>query len=141
MEDSGLDPFLLRCLALDLEVGKESGAIRAIGAVRTDTGRSLPPSSVRDLDGALAKLDEFSDGASFVLGHNLIDLLDRSTGATLGRLAKSFEPPPGMRCRSATVLAIVRWSRETTDPKYRDTVKSDHWEVVVPELVFEPDGT
>ena len=64
-------------------------------------------------------------------------LLDR-TGVTVGRLAKSFKPPPGMRCRSATVLAIVRWSRETSDPKYRDTLKCETWEVVAPELVFEP---
>ena len=63
------------------------------------------------------------------------------TGATVGRLAKSFKPPPGMRCRSATVLAIVRWSRETSDPKYRDTLKCETWEVVVPELVFEPVDT
>ena len=67
-------------------------------------------------------------------------LLNR-TGATVGRLAKSFKPPPGMRCRSATVLAIVRWSRETSDPKYRDTLKCETWEVVVPELVFEPVDT
>ena len=64
-------------------------------------------------------------------------LLDR-TGATVGRLAKSFKPPAGMRCRSATVLAIVQRSHETSDPKYRDTLKCKTWEVVVPELVFKP---
>ncbi len=60
------------------------------------------------------------------------------TEATVGRFAKKFKPPRGMRCRSATVLAIVRWSRETSDPKYRDTLKCETWEVAVPELVFEP---
>ena len=65
------------------------------------------------------------------------ELLD-SKGATVGRLAAGFEPPSGMRCRSAAVLAIVAWSREVSDPKYHDALKCDSWEVVVPELVFEP---
>ena len=64
-------------------------------------------------------------------------LLDR-TGTVVGRLAKSFAPPDGTRCRAAKVLAVVRWSRETSEQKYRDTMKCDAWEVVVPELVFEP---
>ena len=65
------------------------------------------------------------------------ELLDR-TGRVVGCLAKAFEPPPGTRCRSATVFAVVAWSRETSGPQYRDRAKCDTWEVVVPELVFEP---
>ena len=64
-------------------------------------------------------------------------LLDRS-GRAVGRLAKSFEPPPGMRCRSAEVFAVVGRSREASEPKYRDATKCETWEVVMPELVFEP---
>ncbi len=64
-------------------------------------------------------------------------LVDR-TGATVGRLAKSFKPPHAMCCRSAKVLALVARSREWSDPKYHETIKCDPWEVVVPELVFEP---
>ncbi len=45
-----------------------------------------------------------------------------------------------MRCRSAEVFAVVGWSREASDPKYHDAMKCDAWEVVVPALVFEPDG-
>ena len=60
-------------------------------------------------------------------------------GTLVGRLAKSFEPPAGMRCRSAQVLAVVGWSREASQPDYRDDVKCDAWEVIVPELVFEPE--
>ena len=67
------------------------------------------------------------------------ELLD-GDGGTVGRLVKSFRPPPGTRCRSAEVFAVVRWSREASDPKYHDTLKCDAWEVVVPALVFEPDG-
>ena len=57
----------------------------------------------------------------------------------VGRLAKDFKPPPGMRCRSATVLAIVTWSRELSEPQFQPGVKCDAWEVVVPELMFAPD--
>ena len=67
------------------------------------------------------------------------ELLNRA-GRVVGRLAKSFRPPPRKCCRSAQVLAIVGWNREASDPDYRDSMKCDSWEVVVPELVFQPDG-
>ena len=63
------------------------------------------------------------------------ELLDRS-GMVVGRLAGSFKPPPGTRCISATVLAVVAWSREASEPQYQDRLRCDAWEVVVPELVF-----
>jgi len=67
------------------------------------------------------------------------ELLDRHA-KVVGRLAAGFEPPPGMQCRSATVLAILSWHREDSEPEYRDRIRCDSWEVVVPELVFEPAG-
>ena len=67
------------------------------------------------------------------------ELLNRS-GTVVGRLAKEFEPPSGTRCESATVFAVVAWSRKASEPQYRDSAKCDAWEVVVPELVFEPEG-
>ncbi len=65
-------------------------------------------------------------------------LLDRNA-RTVGRLARSFSPPSGMRFRSATVFAILEWSRDASDPNWLEAVKCDTWEVVVPELVFMPD--
>ena len=65
-------------------------------------------------------------------------LLDRA-GRTVGRLAGSFRPPCGSWCGSAKVFAVVGWSREASDPKYHDAMRCDAWEVVMPELVFEPD--
>ena len=64
------------------------------------------------------------------------ELLDEA-GTLVGRLAKSFEPPAGMRCRSAEVLAVVGWSRESSEPQFRNGIRCDAWEVVVPELAFE----
>ena len=66
------------------------------------------------------------------------ELLDRS-GTVVGQLARAFAPPPRTRCRSATVFAVVAWSRAASDPQYHDRVQCDAWEVVVPELVFEPE--
>ena len=71
-------------------------------------------------------------------GANRWEVLDRS-GTVVGRLADSFEAPEGMRCASATVLAIVTWDRESSEPRYRNGLSCDSWEVVVPELVFEQD--
>ena len=65
------------------------------------------------------------------------ELLDGS-GAVVGRLAGSFEPPPGTRCRSAEVWVVTGWSREASQPEYHDSIKCEAWEVIVPELVFEP---
>ena len=66
------------------------------------------------------------------------ELLDRN-GTVVGQLAGSFEAPAGTRCTSASVLAIATWSREYSEPQYQSGLKCDTWEVVVPELVFEPD--
>ncbi len=66
------------------------------------------------------------------------ELLNRE-GVVVGRLATSFKPPPGTRCRSVTIRAIVGWSREASRPEYRDGMKCDAWEVMVPLLTFEPD--
>ncbi len=59
-------------------------------------------------------------------------------GVVVGTLARKFEPPPDMRCVKATVLAVATWSRDRSDPQYHQHLKNDTWEVVVPELVFEP---
>ena len=62
-------------------------------------------------------------------------LLD-GNGTVVGQLAGGFEPPQGMR--SASVLAVATWSRDRSDPEYQEGLRCDEWEVVVPELVFEP---
>ena len=64
------------------------------------------------------------------------EILDRN-GVVVGQLAGSFEPPAGMRCVSATVQAIIQWRREDSEIQYQSGLRSDAWEVVVPELVFE----
>ena len=72
-----------------------------------------------------------------ITGQERWELLDRE-GTVVGRLARSFQPPPETRCRSAAVLAVVGRSRKASEPKYHDYIKCDTWEVIVPELTFEP---
>ena len=45
-----------------------------------------------------------------------------------------------MRCAFALVSAIVRWDRQYSDQQYQQRLSCDLWEVVVPELMFEPDS-
>ena len=34
----------------------------------------------------------------------------------------------------------MTWSRDASESEFRDGLECDHWEVVVPELIFEPDA-
>ena len=96
-------------------------------------GQIAPSHSVHS---AVAELSP-GDNLEVRLEANRWEILDRS-GTVLGQLASSFAPPDGMRCAFATVFAIVGWDRERSDPEYRDRLQCDSWEVVIPELVFEP---
>ena len=79
--DSGEDALLkrsiqplLRCLSLDLEVGRNDGRIHALAGVRPGTDETFTQTvSRRGLAKALARLDELAQGADFLIGHNLID--------------------------------------------------------------------
>ena len=64
-----------KCLVLDLEIVPEhNGAperIIKVGALRPDTGDTLELNTGKHLGPALSRLDQMSNGASFILGHNI----------------------------------------------------------------------
>ena len=64
--------------------------------------------------------------------------LRNDKGRCVGRLARSFEAPLGMCCRNAKVYAIVNWRRDRSNEKYHNSYRCDEWEVVIPEMTFEP---
>ena len=97
-------------------------------------GRHQPRHAVHRAIAALSPGDPLELREDRQGRRNLFD----SSGTIVGRLGGKFVPPAGMRCTSATVVAVVAWSREASDPRYRDDLKCDTWEVVIPELVFEP---
>ena len=52
------------------------------------------------------------------VGPHRWELLDHN-GTVVGQLAGSFQAPTGMRPAFATVLAIVAWYRESSEPQYQ----------------------
>ena len=58
-------------------------------------------------------------------------------GQVVGRMSKKFEIPPGKRFVEAKVLAIQTRSISMVDEDYVPMFKTQEWEVVLPELVFE----
>ena len=58
-------------------------------------------------------------------------------GTTVGRLARSFKVPVAAGEVSATALAIASWDRTKSDGQYQDRLKSERWEVVIPEIVIK----
>ena len=67
----------MRCISVDLEVGKRDGRIFAFAAIDEETGAALtfPKGCLRGagLREALAQLDDFAAEGDCLVGHNLID--------------------------------------------------------------------
>ena len=85
---------------------------------------------------AVAKLSHDDPLRIRIVNGKRWELLNHA-GTVVGRMAKNFEPPSSMKCRSASVHAVIRWSKAISKPEYRDRLKCESWEVVVPELIFE----
>ena len=96
-------------------------------------GNWSPQHSVHHAIAALSP----GDSLQVSVESNRWQLLDQE-GVVVGQLAGIFAPPQNMHCVAATVFAIATWDRERSEPEYRNALRCDAWEVVVPELVFEP---
>jgi ATP-dependent DNA helicase RecQ len=66
------DHLLSRSVSIDLEVGHDDGIIHRLSAIRFENGDSFAYSG-GNLQSALKRLDQFVDGAEYLLGHNLIE--------------------------------------------------------------------
>jgi len=62
-------------------------------------------------------------------------LLDECSGI-VGRMARAFSPPADMTVCDAHVHAVQSRNVSMVDSNYKHLVKSESWEVVIPELVF-----
>ena len=56
-------------------------------------------------------------------------------GITVGRLSQTFKRPQETQEASATVLAVARWNKTKSEAEYLRLLKTDEWEVVIPEIV------
>jgi ATP-dependent DNA helicase RecQ len=96
-------------------------------------GRSAPHAAVH------AAISALTVGSALRLAREHEKWVLRDDGGVIvGRLAASYAPPRGMECISTQVAAIAVWRRDMSKPEYQAQLKNDRWEVVVPELVFEP---
>ena len=59
-------------------------------------------------------------------------------GISVGQLAQAFKAPPESGGVSATVVAIASWDRTKSEGGYQGRLKSERWEVVIPEIVSTP---
>lgn len=67
--------------------------------------------------------------------------LINTTGQTVGRLARAFTPPANMQCHSVRVAAIIVRRRADESPEFQEGIRCDSWEVVIPEIIWEPLAT
>ena len=87
-----MDALLSRCVSIDLEVDPTTDRIRSFAAIRP----GIPDRLVHrggNLASALGALDDFADGAEFVLGHNIIDFDVRHLEAANTGLRVVKKPP------------------------------------------------
>lgn len=66
-----------------------------------------------------------------------VQLLDSSNNI-VGRTSRSFSFESNLAIEEARVYAIATRMREWSEVEYLDSLKSEQWEVVVPELVLVP---
>ncbi len=76
------------------------------------------------------------DPVELVQSGERLELHDPS-GRVVGRMAKAYTLPIGSHCVEARVAAVIVRRREDSDADYREAMRCDQWEVVVPEFVFE----
>jgi ATP-dependent DNA helicase RecQ len=69
-------------------------------------------------------------------GQGGTEILDAS-GAVVGRLARGYRAPSGLRCITAVVGAVVCRKVDDGSAGFSARVASDAWEVVVPELTYQ----
>jgi ATP-dependent DNA helicase RecQ len=72
-----------------------------------------------------------------VVSENGAWLIRNANDQTIGQMARVWTPPEHRRFLSGNVGAIVRWRKTDSKEEYRDRLRRDEWEVVLPELVFE----
>ena len=92
-------------------------------------GRKAPAEAIHREITALQVGDEL---------HLMGNELHTPAGFCVGRLSTKFDFPSDLRCIRARVRAIVVWRQRDSDPEYQHLCKCEHWEVVLPELVYAP---
>jgi ATP-dependent DNA helicase RecQ len=96
-------------------------------------GRRQPTDPIHSAIAALSPGDMIQLQAS----NGRWDLCD-DLGRIVGRLAKAFSPPTGLKCVAAHVAAVIQWRMKDGNEEYEKLLKSASWEVIIPEFIFSP---
>ncbi|HWL69450.1 MAG TPA: RecQ family ATP-dependent DNA helicase [Geminicoccus sp.] len=57
-------------------------------------------------------------------------------GRPLGRMSRAYSTPEGCEFRRGEVGAIICWRKTDSKEEFRERIRREEWEVVLPELVF-----
>ena len=60
-------------------------------------------------------------------------------GMAVGQLTCGFHCPAWRDQGSCRSSGIVSWDKERPEPEYQTGLRNETWEIVVTELMFEPD--
>jgi ATP-dependent DNA helicase RecQ len=63
-------------------------------------------------------------------------LVKDAANRTIGRMAQRFSIPDDLPLLRGTIGAIISWRRSDSDEVYRNNMRREEWEVILPELVF-----
>ena len=105
----------------------EIAEILAAGILRLRARQRAPQGSTREQ----VRVELRRDGERF--------LIVNDDGHVVGRLAKKYRAPEGLRFLEGRVFAIVTRKDGDAADAFRGRLRRASWEVVVPELVFGPD--
>ena len=87
---------------------------------------------------AIAELEP-GDPLALVPGSGHWELRD-TTDRPVGRMARAWAPNAGTRIIAASVHGIFRrWATDGSENEFRKRLRSETWEVVVPEIVSRPE--
>ena len=118
------------------------------GALAAEYGRRYVIPSLRDIDIGYAgrfapshrvhrEITRLRVGDPVRLAHAHDKwVLMTPNGFEVGRMSRTFEPPTGKQFVAAKVLAIQSRNMGMVDDGFKNLIKVDEWEMVLPELVF-----
>jgi ATP-dependent DNA helicase RecQ len=75
------------------------------------------------------------DPVSLVWNGNRWRITDKAD-RILGTMSRSFAPPDNAAFLRGAIGAILGWRKEDNDEAFRNMLRREAWEVVLPELVF-----
>ncbi|MBX7492037.1 RecQ family ATP-dependent DNA helicase [Qipengyuania sp. 1NDW9] len=65
-------------------------------------------------------------------------MIHNAAGQVIGRMAYSFHPPKGWKVEKATVGAIIQWRKSDNQEEYREYIKREQWETILPDITYAP---